>query len=188
MDAAGGTSQLLTSLLPLGVLLLVNRFDIEKEGWVPGLRIAYGAVSIAIAVIYVLIFFRIRKGGEGGRVQVPEQKVLGSVVAPAEAVPVSTYDMGKLRELFTQLVIGGGVMSLMHFKWGHTTPLVLQLVMLPTQLFQAPLFQIYIMGKEAEGPLSRPFPEKKMFNLPTAPAAEEETTKDAKGKKKVKAN
>ena len=48
-------------------------------------------------------------------------------------------------------------MSGIHYKWGSPMPLLLQSVMQPINITDEPLFQIYVLGKEAVGKLQRPF-------------------------------
>ena len=49
------------------------------------------------------------------------------------------------------------IVSFINYKWGSPMPLLFQCVMQPMALFEQPLFQIHILGKEAKDDLARPF-------------------------------
>ena len=53
--------------------------------------------------------------------------------------------------------VGVVVCALLHWKFGWTQMLVYQGVQLLVELFYHPLVQIHLLGKAAEGALSRPF-------------------------------
>ena len=49
------------------------------------------------------------------------------------------------------------IVSFINYKWGSPMPLLFQCVMQPMALFEQPLFQIHMLGKEAKDDLARPF-------------------------------
>jgi hypothetical protein len=67
------------------------------------------------------------------------------------------YDIARIAEQYQQLGIGFALMVFLHFQYGYLRPLVLQSVLGFRTLATAPLFQIYIFGKEPTGELKRPF-------------------------------
>ena len=59
------------------------------------------------------------------------------------------------------------ILGFIYYYWRPLMPLVLQIVMTPLNLFESPLFQIYIMKQEVK----RPFPKPNPFGLPDTNAA-----------------
>merc|ERR1712072_1044721 len=102
-----------------------------------------------------------------GKVKVPAVKQFGNEVKPAEELSALEYDISKWKEQLQQLVIGCGMISLMHFKHEYILPLPLQCVMVPMNFFDCQLVKIYLYGQPAQGKLSRPFPAANPFGLPS---------------------
>merc|ERR1711879_325826 len=107
--------------------------------------------------------------GDGKKIKIPEVKQMGQVVAPAKEQTSKEYDMEKLMEAVKQPVMGFLILGGIYYKWGSLFPLVMQILMTPLQLYEAPLTKIHLLGK----PQKRPFPVPSMFGLPAAPKAEE---------------
>merc|ERR550514_556820 len=118
-----------------------------------------------------MVYSKIQKAeDDGSKIAIPEQKSMGQVVKPAMEQTLSEYDTGKWKEMMQQLVMGAVIISGMHYKWGYSMPLVMQVIMSPMQLIENPLFKIYVLGSPAVGDLKRPFPAPNPFGLPTPPA------------------
>merc|ERR1712113_217046 len=102
---------------------------------------------------------------------------MGQVVSPSREMTRKEYDADKLKEAVKQPLIGFAILGFIYYKWGSLMPLVMQVLMTPMQLYEAPLTQIHIMGRQK----TRPFPAPNPFGMPSAPepAAEVvETKKD----------
>merc|ERR1711924_513902 len=97
----------------------------------------------------------------GPKIKIPEVKQLGQVVSPAKEQTAKEYDMEKWKEAMKQPAIGFVICGGIYYKWRTLYPLALQLLMTPMQLYEAPLTQIHLLGKEK----SRPFPAPSMFGL-----------------------
>merc|ERR1712113_1194707 len=93
---------------------------------------------------------------------------MGHVVAPAKEQTPKEYDLDKWKEAIKQPLIGFVILGGIYYKWGSLMPLVLQILMTPMQLYEAPLTQIHLLGKQK----TRPFPTPNPFGLPSAPAPE----------------
>lgn len=165
--------------LPLIVMFALNKVDIEKDGWLPLTRVMYCAVQVAA----LIVIFLIQRGiaamprDDDVVVECPETKTFGQVTEPAKTVAVHQYDDLKWKEMLKQFLISAMIMALFHLKWGYIQPLVLQCVLVPSQMSDNPLFHIHIRGKEAKGAYKRPFPAPNPLGLPTAPPAAAEPEK-----------
>lgn len=170
-------------LVPLGLILALQKVDIEKEGYLLHAQVTYAVVQTVCIVAWLTIYNKIQRAEKGKNIKVPEVKQLGQVVKPAQEVSIKTYDMDKWKEQMQQLVVGAVILGFIHYKWAVVLPLVMQAVMTPLQIFDHPLMQIYGLGKAASGPLKRPFASANPFGLPTAPAPmDEEEEEDQKTK------
>merc|ERR1712061_247745 len=95
------------------------------------------------------------------------------------------YDMAQWKEAVKQPVIGCVILGGIYYKWGSNMPLVLQMLMTPMQLYEAPLTQIHLLGRAK----TRPFPTPNPFGLPETPqpaAAKVEDKEETKDKEQEK--
>ena len=53
--------------------------------------------------------------------------------------------------------MGVVIISVMHYKWGYLRPLLLQSILGFRTFAAAPIVQVWLFGKAAEGELSRPW-------------------------------
>eukprot|EP01065_Artemidia_motanka_P038528 TRINITY_DN47379_c0_g1_i1.p1 TRINITY_DN47379_c0_g1~~TRINITY_DN47379_c0_g1_i1.p1 ORF type:complete len:191 (+),score=59.58 TRINITY_DN47379_c0_g1_i1:88-660(+) len=178
-------------MLPLAVLFATRNMDLAQEGYVPHLRVAFltSLAAVAACVIYIYVCIgRAPATHDTETVDVPEQKQFGQVIQPASVMTIREYDMSKIRQQMKDTGVMVCVLGLMHLKWELTTPLLLQSIMMPLQMFQSPLFGLYIRGLESVDSLARPFPVKSLFEMPKPPEAEEPARpkKEKKAKKESK--
>lgn len=140
------------------------------------------AVQVLCLIVIYMIYLQIQKMPDGGKkLKIPEVKQMGQVVKPAIEQTPKEYDMDQLKEAVKQPLIGFVVIMGIYYKWGSLLPLVMQMLMTPMHLYEAPLAQIHLLGKTK----TRPFPAPNPFGLPAAaPPAEE--VEDAADKKKDK--
>lgn len=158
----------LSQIIPLVAMFALQKFDLEKLGYVRYVEVGYIIVQVLCCVLFYFVYMGIMKMADDGiKIKIPEVKQLGQVVAPAQEQTAKEYDLDKLKEAVKQHVIGFFVLGGIYYKWGSLMPLVLQMLMSPMQLYEGPLSQIHLMGKK----MSRPFPVANMFGLPSAPAA-----------------
>mmetsp|Transcript_82595 Transcript_82595/g.101308 ORF Transcript_82595/g.101308 Transcript_82595/m.101308 type:complete len:188 (+) Transcript_82595:71-634(+) len=177
----------ITQLVPLGVVLLLQKYDIEKLGFLVHLRVVYGVVQLCCLLLLIYIRLKINTLTDGAKIQVPATVQLGVEVKPAIEQTTKEYDESKWTEQMQQQIIGFLVLTFIHVHWGHITPLAFQAVMAPIQLLEAPLVKIHALGKPAQGSLKRPFPPPSLLGLPQAPQAPPSpATKDKSKKEKSK--
>lgn len=156
----------LSQIVPMVAMLAMQKFDLEKLGYVRYVEIGYIIVQLlSFAVLYV-IYCRINDMKDDGvKIQIPEVKQLGQVVAPAKVQTRKEYDLDQWNDAVKQPLIGFVILGGIYYKWGSLSVLVLQLLMTPMTVYEAPLTQIHILGKEK----SRPFPKPNPFGLPEMP-------------------
>jgi len=65
---------------------------------------------------------------------------------------------------------GAVILGVIYYNWRSLMPLVLQALMTPLNLYESPLFQIYLLGKTVK----RPFPKPNPFGFPESPPPAEE--------------
>lgn len=80
--------------------------------------------------------------------------VMGQERTSAKTVTVAEYDAQQVWEEVKKIGMGLGILCCIHCYWGVMMPLILQSVMVPLQMVQAPLFEIYLLGKKD---VERPF-------------------------------
>mmetsp|Transcript_61713 Transcript_61713/g.135184 ORF Transcript_61713/g.135184 Transcript_61713/m.135184 type:complete len:194 (+) Transcript_61713:52-633(+) len=189
----GGGSPI-SQLAPLGIVLLLQNYDIEKLGYLVHLRVVYGVIQLCCLCLLIYIRLKINALPDGDNIKVPATVQLGVEVKPAVEQTTKEYDESKWGEQMQQHIIGCIVLTFIHVHWGHVTPLAFQAVMAPIQLMEAPLVKIHLLGKPADGSLKRPFPPPSLFpgmpqdfGLPqeqsTSPAKDKDKSKKDKSKK-----
>eukprot|EP00427_Karlodinium_veneficum_P025129 CAMPEP_0169119102 /NCGR_PEP_ID=MMETSP1015-20121227/31364_1 /TAXON_ID=342587 /ORGANISM="Karlodinium micrum, Strain CCMP2283" /LENGTH=229 /DNA_ID=CAMNT_0009181933 /DNA_START=71 /DNA_END=760 /DNA_ORIENTATION=+ len=169
----------ISSLAPMVAMLALQKYDLEQLGYVRHVEVAFCIVQVLCFSVLYMTYMKIKaRVDDGKKIKIPEVKQFGQVVAPAKEQTTKEYDMEKMMEAVKQPVIGALVLGGIYYKWGSLMPLVLQLIMTPTQLYEAPLTQIYFFGKDVK----RPFPAPSLLGLPQAPApaTEEEAEEDVK--------
>eukprot|EP00434_Breviolum_minutum_P027704 symbB.v1.2.024505.t1/scaffold2326.1/size131277/9 len=137
----------ITQLVPLGIVLLLQNYDIEKLGYLNYLRAAYGVVQLCC--LGLLIYIRLKINAlpdDSAKIQVPATVQLGVEVKPAVEQTTKEYDESKWGEQMQQHVIGCLVLTFIHVHWGHITPLAFQAAMAPIQLFEAPWMRHTLHG------------------------------------------
>lgn len=170
-----------SQILPMVVMLGLQKFDLEKMGYTRYVEIAYVIVQlVCFAAIYYVRTIIEKQDDAGKKIVIPEVKQFGTVVTPATEQTPKEYDMSKWNEQFKQAGMGAVILGGVYCKWGYLMPLVLQVLMTPCQLYESPLFQIHVSGKSVTRPFATPSP----FGLPTAPAAPAAEAPAAEDKKK----
>lgn len=160
----------ISQLLPMVLLLGMNKFDPEKMGYQRHIEIGYVVVQIVCLAVLGLLYTKITAMPEDNTmIPIKEVKQFGTVVKPATEMTAKEYDIGNWKEQLQKLVMGAVILGCIYAQWGYLTPLVLQLFMTPAQLIESELFSIHIRGKD----VARPFPAANPFGLPQMPQAPE---------------
>jgi len=88
-------------------------------------------------------------------VTIPAVVVMGNEQTPERTVTVQEYDSIQLKEEVRKILMGAGILCLIHFKWDVLMPLILQSVMIPLSMIGSQLFEVYCLGQYEK---VRPFP------------------------------
>lgn len=166
----------LSQIVPMVAMMGLQKYNLEEMGYVRHVEIGYIVIQVVCLGIMYLIYLSIGKMEDDGvKIQIPEVKQMGQVVAPAKQQTAKEYDMDKLKEAVKQPLIGSLITAGIYYKWGSLMPLVMQVLMTPFTLYEGPLTQIHLMGKK----MNRPFPAPPgMFGMPSAPAPEPKAAGD----------
>merc|ERR1712205_5927 len=136
-------------------MLGLQKYNIEEMGLTRQVEIGYVVVQILCLGVLYLTYLRIcEMEDDGKKLKIPEVKQMGQVVAPAKEQTAKEYDMEKLKEAVKQPVIGFLILGGIYYKWGSLMPLVLQVLMTPMTLYEAPLTQIHLVGKKVPRPFA----------------------------------
>jgi len=175
-------SMSLSQIVPMVVMLGLNKFDLDELGYRRHTEIAYMIVQIVCLGILNMLRQKISNmPNDGPKIKVPEVKQLGQVVTPACEQSAQEYDQGKMGEQLKQAVMGFFILGGIYYKWQYLMPLVLQIIMTPLQLYESPLFKIHMLGRTD---VKRPFPAPNPFGLPQAPEAPAPAVEEKEEKKK----
>mmetsp|Transcript_114341 Transcript_114341/g.330323 ORF Transcript_114341/g.330323 Transcript_114341/m.330323 type:complete len:205 (-) Transcript_114341:114-728(-) len=171
----------MSQFIPMFIMLGLGKIDLDEMGYRPFAEIFFGVVQILCCGVMGLIYKKIdAMSDDGTKINIPEVKQMGQVVSPATKQTPKEYDMAKIKDQIKQAVMGAVIVCGIYYKWRYLMPLVLQVVMTPLQLYESPLFQVHLLGREVK----RPYPTPNPFGLPSAPPAPEPTS--GKKEKEVK--
>lgn len=165
-DAAGPAMPPMSKFLPLGVMLLMNKYNLEEMGYKQHIEGAYVAVQFCCFATLLLIGQKIKavvEPPDAPKMTIPEQVQMGQVVKPAMEQTNKEHDEEKWKEQRQQLLMGAVILSGIYYKFAYTMPLVLQCIMTPVTMLESPLFQIYMLGKEVPRPFPKPSPFGDLF-------------------------
>jgi len=161
----------LSSIVPMIAMMGLQKYNLEEMGLTRHVEIAYVVVQILCLGVLYLVYTRIGQMEDDGiKLKIPEVKQMGQVVTPATEQTTKDYDMAKLKEAAKQPIMSFVILGGIYYKWGSLMPLVMQVLMTPMQLYEAPLTQIHVLGKK----VTRPFAVASMFGMPSAPTPEAE--------------
>jgi hypothetical protein len=172
-----------------GLVQLANRYELDKPENTDILRISYFLTQLlSFIAIYVMYTKISKKNDETKLVYSEPPKPMSGDEPEIITISVKDYDLKQLKQLATQTLIGLGIVSAMHFKWGYLRPLLLQTVLGFRTLYQTPIVKVVLLNFEAVGDLQRP------WKSPSSPFGPEEVTpkeqklKEKKEEKKKIAN
>jgi len=174
----------MSQIVPMVAMMGLQKYNLEEMGYTRHVEIGYVVVQVACLAVLYYVYLKINTMlDDGKKIKIPEVKQMGQVVTPATEQTAKEYDMAKLKEQVKQPLIGFVILGGIYYKWGSLMPLVMQILMTPMTLYEAPLTQIHLLGKT----MVRPFPVPPgMFAGLTPPAAPEAAAEPAVEDKKKK--
>lgn len=171
-------SMKISQIAPMVVMLGLQKINIEELGYLHHVEALFIVVQVMCLGAQYWIYTKIQTAEEGKKLKIPEVKTMGQVVTPSTEQSAKDYDIGKWKEAMKQAVMSCVITFGIYLKWQYVMPLVLQVLMTPLQLYESPLFECYVLGKE----VTRPFPTPNPFGLPSAPTPPAEEVADKKEK------
>jgi len=172
-------SMKMSQIAPMVVMLGLQKINIEELGYIHHVEAMFVVVQVLCIAAQYWVYTKIQTAPEGKKLKIPEVKTMGQVVTPATEQSAKDYDMGKWKEAMKQAVMSGVITSGIYYKWQYVMPLVLQVLMTPLQLYESPLFECHVLGKDVTRPFATPNP----FGLPSAPTPAAEEVKEVADKK-----
>lgn len=157
-------------MLMLPVLLGMNYINFEDENTTNLVITGYVTVQVLTFAIYYYIYSKIQSSRataspEPFVVKAPPLPFGQQNPTPDKEMTAVQYDLSKFTELVKQSIIGVCIISFIFYKWESPKPLFLQMVMTPSAVLESELFLIYVLGRAAEGKLTRPWaPAPGMFD------------------------
>ncbi|KIM74909.1 hypothetical protein PILCRDRAFT_827832 [Piloderma croceum F 1598] len=145
-------------VISLGVMQVARKIPFDEPDVLLYVRIGYVVSQIAILSVYYYISYKIK--------QKNDQTVLKYVEAPNPmsqepgklvTTTYKDYDLAETSKLLRSAYLGILMMCGLHGYLGYTQPLFAQGIMGLKNLYDAKPVSIYILGREAEGDLKRPF-------------------------------
>lgn len=171
------SSMKMSQILPMLCMFALQKFDLEALGYVHHVEVSYVVIQVLCGGALYFIYMKIQEQPDGGgKIKIPAVTSMGKEITPACEQTPKEYDMSKFKEDLKKAVIGPVILGFIYYKWRSLLPLVMQALMAPMQMYESPLFQIYLLGKTG---ITRPFPAENPFGLPQAPPAPAEAVSDA---------
>jgi len=168
----------MSQIAPMVVMFGLQKINIEELGYLRHVEVLFCIVQVLCIGAQYWIYTKIQKAPDGKKLKIPEVKTMGQVVTPAMEQTAKDYDIGKWKEAMKQAVMSCVITFGIYLKWQYVMPLVLQVLMTPLQLYESPLFECHVLGKD----VVRPFPQANPFGLPSAPTPAAEEVADKKEK------
>ncbi|KAJ3411860.1 phosphate transporter (Pho88) [Chytridiales sp. JEL 0842] len=180
-QAPSMTGPLINLALVYGLVQVLNKFDLDNIAYLNYIRALYIGSQLIQALVLEITRMKIKAKNDETPLVYKEPKGLFDNTEPKTvSTTVKLHDLARIAEAYQQMLISVGLMIFLHFQYGYLRPLILQSVLGFRTMSSTPLFQIYILGKAAEGDLKRPF--KKGFM--DAAASEAPTPKEIKSQEK----
>ena len=135
-----------------------------------------------------LTLLKIGAAKDTARVAKPGDSQFFSNKAEDGSVSAEEYDTAKTKETRTQLLMGGGVCTFLHFQFGYIQPLLMTCVMNLFHLWDCKAVHIHLLGKQVERPwaaaaAANPLQQWAERKKAEAEAAQKEAEEEAKKQK-----
>ncbi|KAI9002658.1 inorganic phosphate transporter [Gaertneriomyces semiglobifer] len=181
-------SQIINLVVFFGILQISNYFDLDNAANVNYLRAGYATMQLVALTAFYLAYTHIQAKNDQTTLTYQEKKNPMDQAPETVRTTVRDYDMGKLKEAVRGQFIAMAIMAFIHFKWFYLRPLLLQSILGLRTIYQAPLVQIHVLGKQAAGDLARPWKAPGPFGQAAKPITEKELKAQEKKEAKKKMN
>ena len=140
------------------VLMVARKIDFEAGDRLLYLRIAFVVVQACLLGLAFYVRKLVSARPEGRIITVKPQGMAAMAAteeaAAGERMTEREYDEREVSKLIQQVAMPVLMIGAIHYYWGTTVPLFIQLFMAPSRLYKNPLVKAYVLGET----LPRPFP------------------------------
>jgi len=151
-------SQITNLVVILGMMQVSKRIPFEDPTWLNGIRGLYVLSNLIIVSIYLFVGKKIRDKNDQTTLKYVEPAAPMSGDEPKlVTTTVGEYDTSQLKSALKSVLMGVGVMGVMHIYFKYTNPLLIQSIIPVKTAIESKLVQIYIFNKPAAGDLKRPW-------------------------------
>lgn len=176
--------QITTALLVLGTVQLSRQLDLENPETINLVRVFYVCSNIILVAALFYIKSKIMAKPNNNTIEVDTATPSFSNPNPTGAkqkMTITEYDLSEWNSQLKQTLMPIALMVGLHFYIGFVQPLIIQSILPLKALYSTPIFQVYVLGKKAEGSLARPWKKPSPFEglMPTMPTAPEAPQQEA---------
>mmetsp|Transcript_1103 Transcript_1103/g.1455 ORF Transcript_1103/g.1455 Transcript_1103/m.1455 type:complete len:206 (-) Transcript_1103:167-784(-) len=131
----------------------------ESEDDVHAVRVACGASTAAVALVYFLIMMVKGRPGNGN-----EEIITIRTGGKTYHTPKRKHDADNAQSKLIWLGVGTAFLVTMHIKLGVIVPLAMQAALQPILLLQSAIFNVCVLNRSATGHLQRPWDNESVFS------------------------
>lgn len=150
--------QITNLVVILGMMQVSKRIPFDDPMWLNGIRAMYVLSNVIIVGLYLYVGSAIKKKNNNTTFKYlePAPPMSGEEPKPVTTT-VSEYDNSQLKAAFKGVLMGVGMMGVMHLYFHYTNPLLIQSIIPVKSALESKLVQIHVFGKPAIGDLQRPW-------------------------------
>lgn len=154
-DVSAQLGQMGRQMVMLPALWMSNKIDFEDKSNVQILQATFFVVLLVAVGLLQLTLAKIEAAKDGARVQKPGDSQ-HFTKAEDGSVSVQEYDSAKAKETRSQLIMGGAIVTFLHFKFGYIQPLLMTSLMNVFNLYDCKAVLIHLLGATVERPWTPP--------------------------------
>ncbi|KAI5787310.1 inorganic phosphate transporter Pho88 [Geopyxis carbonaria] len=150
--------QITNLVVILGMMQVSKKIPFEDPTWLNGIRAMYILSNVIIISLYLYVSKTIKSKNDHTTLKYVEPAQPMSGEEPKlVTTTVSEYDNTQLKAAFKSVLMGVGMMGVMHIYFKYTNPLLIQSIIPVKGAIESKLVQIHVFGKPATGDLKRPW-------------------------------
>ncbi|KAI5819157.1 inorganic phosphate transporter Pho88 [Pyronema omphalodes] len=151
-------SQITNLVVILGMMQISKRIPFEDPTWLNGIRGMYILSNVIILGIYFLVYKNIKTKNDQTTLKYMEPAPPMSGEEPKlVTTTINEYDQSQLKQAVKGVLMGVGMMAVMHIYFKYTNPLLIQSIIPVKTAIESKLTQVHLFGKPAIGELKRPW-------------------------------
>ena len=151
-EGAGMHPQLGRQMLMLPLLWMSGKVE-WTEPRLQLLRTGFVSVMILGSLLVQWTMSIVARKKDTARLKEPGPgQYIDQAKAADGSVSIEEYDLAKLKEARTQLIMSAVLICGIHYKWGIVQPLLITSVMMPLQLWDCKALAIHLLGQKHARP------------------------------------